>query len=247
VRDWEAAGEIGVVKHVEVPTIAEAVEKFFVDPKAQHLSHETIRKYENLLNRRFSAVVRGSRISVLEAARRRGDARVSRQLERQRELRDQESRAAPIVLPLLPAARVDHEESGAGGEGAQGQRKADAAVFRKRRWRASPRPAIADGLRLQRQRFVPVLCAGNRRRRSHLELQVVFQQLRDEVAALKQQADAVVGERAAAAIEQAVAQNVAAAENSRRGAVDGDRPSWADACLRLRFCGGGGAPVRNTP
>jgi hypothetical protein len=129
VRDWEAAGEIGVVKHVEVPTIAEAVEKFFVDAKAQHLSHETIRKYENLLNRRFSAVVRGSRISVLEAARRRGDARVSRQLERQRELRDQESRAAPIVLPLLPAARVDHEESGAGGEGAQGQRKADAAVF----------------------------------------------------------------------------------------------------------------------
>ena len=53
VRDWEAAGEIGVVKQVEVPTIAEAVEKFFVDAKAQHLSHETIRKYENLLNTRF--------------------------------------------------------------------------------------------------------------------------------------------------------------------------------------------------
>lgn len=53
VRDWEAAGEIGVVKHVEVPTIAEAVEKFFVDAKAQHLSHETIRKYENLLSKRF--------------------------------------------------------------------------------------------------------------------------------------------------------------------------------------------------
>jgi hypothetical protein len=28
VRDWEAAGEIGVVKKPEVPTIAEAVEKF---------------------------------------------------------------------------------------------------------------------------------------------------------------------------------------------------------------------------
>ena len=53
VRDWEAAGEIGVVKRVEVPTIAEAVPKFFVDAKAQHLSGETIRKYENLLNKRF--------------------------------------------------------------------------------------------------------------------------------------------------------------------------------------------------
>jgi integrase/recombinase XerD len=53
VRDWEAAGEIGVVKRVEVPTIASAVEKFFVDAKAQHLSHETMRKYENLLNKRL--------------------------------------------------------------------------------------------------------------------------------------------------------------------------------------------------
>lgn len=53
VRDWEAAGEIGVVKRVEVPAIAAAVDKFFVDAKAQHLSGETTRKYENLLNKRF--------------------------------------------------------------------------------------------------------------------------------------------------------------------------------------------------
>jgi hypothetical protein len=53
VRDWEAAGEIGVVKRPEVPTIAEAVERFLVDTKAQKLSGETVRKYENLLNRRF--------------------------------------------------------------------------------------------------------------------------------------------------------------------------------------------------
>jgi integrase/recombinase XerD len=53
VRDWEAAGEIGVVKRAAVPTIAEAIEKFFTDAKAQHLSRETIRKYENLLNKRF--------------------------------------------------------------------------------------------------------------------------------------------------------------------------------------------------
>ncbi len=53
VRDWESAGEIGAVKKPEVPTIAEAVEKFLADAKAQKLSGETIRKYENLLNRRF--------------------------------------------------------------------------------------------------------------------------------------------------------------------------------------------------
>ena len=53
VRDREAAGEIGVVKCVEVPNIAEAVDKFLVDAKAQHLSGETIRKYDTLLKKRF--------------------------------------------------------------------------------------------------------------------------------------------------------------------------------------------------
>jgi integrase len=55
VRDWEATGEIGVVKKPDIPTIAEAVEKFLADLRAQHLSGETIRKYNNLLNRRFLA------------------------------------------------------------------------------------------------------------------------------------------------------------------------------------------------
>jgi integrase len=53
VRDWVASGEIGVIKKADVPSIAEAVEKFFTDLKAQQLSGETIRKYENLLNKRF--------------------------------------------------------------------------------------------------------------------------------------------------------------------------------------------------
>ena len=52
VRNWEASGEIGVVKKPDVPTIAEAVEKFFTDLKAQQLSAETIRKYHNLLRTR---------------------------------------------------------------------------------------------------------------------------------------------------------------------------------------------------
>lgn len=53
VRDWEAAGEIGVVKKPDIPTISEAVGLFLSDLRAQKLSPETIRKYENLLNRRF--------------------------------------------------------------------------------------------------------------------------------------------------------------------------------------------------
>jgi hypothetical protein len=53
VRDWEASGEIGVVKRAEVPTIAEAVQKFVQDANAQQLSRETIRKYDSLLNKRF--------------------------------------------------------------------------------------------------------------------------------------------------------------------------------------------------
>jgi site-specific recombinase XerD len=53
VRDWEAAGEIGVVKKPDIPTIAEAVERFFDDLGAQKLSPETIRKYDNLLRKRM--------------------------------------------------------------------------------------------------------------------------------------------------------------------------------------------------
>lgn len=52
IRGWDASGEIGVVK-AEVPTIKEAVEKFISDGKARHLGDESIRKYENLLERRF--------------------------------------------------------------------------------------------------------------------------------------------------------------------------------------------------
>lgn len=53
VRDWEASGEIGVVKKPDIPTIGEAVERFLADVRAQQLNSETVRKYENLLNRRF--------------------------------------------------------------------------------------------------------------------------------------------------------------------------------------------------
>jgi integrase/recombinase XerD len=54
VRDWEASGEIGVVKP-EVPTVAEAAGKFLEDAQARHLTTETVRKYRHLLERRFVA------------------------------------------------------------------------------------------------------------------------------------------------------------------------------------------------
>ncbi len=53
VRHWEASGEIGVVRKPDVPNIADAVERFLADVRAQQLNAETVRKYENLLNRRF--------------------------------------------------------------------------------------------------------------------------------------------------------------------------------------------------
>ena len=52
VRSWEASGELGVVKP-EVPTVAESVAKFIEDANARHLAPETVRKYQNLLERRF--------------------------------------------------------------------------------------------------------------------------------------------------------------------------------------------------
>lgn len=52
VHGWESSGHIGEVK-VEIPTLKEAVEKFIAHQKARGLSHETIRKYENLLSKRL--------------------------------------------------------------------------------------------------------------------------------------------------------------------------------------------------
>ena len=53
VRDWEASGEIGVIKKPDIPSIEEAVDRFFDDLAAQKLSPETIRKYDNLLRKRM--------------------------------------------------------------------------------------------------------------------------------------------------------------------------------------------------
>ena len=53
IRDWEAAGEVGVVKKPDIPNIADAIARFLADARAQKLSGETIRKYENLLSRRL--------------------------------------------------------------------------------------------------------------------------------------------------------------------------------------------------
>lgn len=43
VNAWTASGQIGVVRP-DVPTIADAVEKFIADAEAQHLSSETLGK-----------------------------------------------------------------------------------------------------------------------------------------------------------------------------------------------------------
>ena len=52
VRGWEASGQLGVVRP-DIPTVAEAVEKFLAYQRARHLSVETIRKYQSLLLRRL--------------------------------------------------------------------------------------------------------------------------------------------------------------------------------------------------
>ncbi len=54
VRGWEASGQVGVIKP-EVPTVSEAVTRFLDDARARHLATETIRKYQNLIERRFVA------------------------------------------------------------------------------------------------------------------------------------------------------------------------------------------------
>ena len=52
VRAWDASGTIGVVKP-EVPTVSEAVQKFFADAEARKLSASTISKQKNILEKRL--------------------------------------------------------------------------------------------------------------------------------------------------------------------------------------------------
>jgi len=52
VRGWEASGTVGVVKP-DVPTVAEAVGKFFDDAKARGLSTSTLGKQKNILEKRL--------------------------------------------------------------------------------------------------------------------------------------------------------------------------------------------------
>jgi integrase/recombinase XerD len=48
IHGWESSGEIGVIR-VEIPTITQAVEKYFDDATARHLAATTIRKRRELL------------------------------------------------------------------------------------------------------------------------------------------------------------------------------------------------------
>ena len=52
IAKWNEAGEIGATRS-EAPTIVEAVNQFIVDAKARGVGWETLRKYENLLRKRF--------------------------------------------------------------------------------------------------------------------------------------------------------------------------------------------------
>jgi integrase len=52
IAQWNASGEIGVVKP-EIPTVKEAVKKFFEDAHARQLKPPTIKKLKNLLETRL--------------------------------------------------------------------------------------------------------------------------------------------------------------------------------------------------
>src|SRR5205085_7099358 len=52
VRGWEASGTVGVVKP-DVPTVKEALDKFFQDAAARGLTEATIKKQKNILENRL--------------------------------------------------------------------------------------------------------------------------------------------------------------------------------------------------
>jgi integrase len=52
IAGWNGAGEIGGGR-IEAPPIVDAVDKFIADARARNVGWEALRKYENLLRRRF--------------------------------------------------------------------------------------------------------------------------------------------------------------------------------------------------
>lgn len=65
VHGWEASGEIGIVK-AEVPTISEAVAKYFEDAKARHLAATTVRKRRELLEGKLLPFCREKGFNLLK-------------------------------------------------------------------------------------------------------------------------------------------------------------------------------------
>jgi hypothetical protein len=65
VRGWEAAGAIGVAKP-EVPTLKEAVQKFFEDAAARALAASTISKQKNIVEHRLLAWAEGHGCRLLK-------------------------------------------------------------------------------------------------------------------------------------------------------------------------------------
>jgi len=58
VRAWEASGEIGV-RRVEIPSLNDAIERFFEDIAARGLSDATVGKQDVLLRKQFAPWCRG--------------------------------------------------------------------------------------------------------------------------------------------------------------------------------------------
>jgi integrase/recombinase XerD len=65
VHGWEASGQVGVVK-VDIPTIEQAVERYFEDATARHLAKTTIRKRRELLEGKLLAFSKAKGVSLLK-------------------------------------------------------------------------------------------------------------------------------------------------------------------------------------
>jgi hypothetical protein len=58
VRGWEASGEVGIIR-ADIPSISEAVERFFDDAQARGLAESTIGKWGVLLRKQLLPWCRG--------------------------------------------------------------------------------------------------------------------------------------------------------------------------------------------
>ena len=123
VHGWEASGQVGVIK-VDIPTVEQAVERYFEDATARHLAETTHSQASRAPRGQAPAVLQGEGLQPPEAADVARAPHLPQWLAVLRALRGEASGVPPRLLAILQGLWLDRRPI--------------------RRWRSSRRRSRSD-------------------------------------------------------------------------------------------------------